>query len=530
MRTKRTSGWRRSVFVAAALTGAMVLGACGAGSDDPAESSVAEVDPDATLRIMYGMSASLDPADAPEPAQLTFSTWPVYDTLLRIGPDSTYEPLLATGWEFSPDGKTLTLTLRDDVTFSDGEPFDAEVVKANLERSMGVDQSALQAALAMVAGVKVTDEFEVQVQLKTPTTEILSALASNLGGIMISPKALKSDDLATHPVGTGAYTIESFKPSEQAVYVRRTDEGGIWDPKTGNVAKVVVSRIASEDAKVNALKSGQIDITTWSGDDTVYSGEVGSGKIQTVMMDGVLNLVGMYFNPKIKPLGDVKVRQAINLAIDRDSVVDAFQPGSDPRVQPWPEGLTGFDDSREDAYPYDPERAKQLLAEAGYPDGFDIPGDFLTNNSANIDKASEAVQANLADVGITIKLRTTDILSQITGYAAGGDPGQFMYMSLPSIDAYAWLQRLFVNPVWSPAGASPEMVKLIEGTNDPTLSEEERAEKVGAAVDLATEEALFAPLWQGVGGLAASSKVQGLDQFASVNGGVADLRYLSMTK
>ncbi|QIX26528.1 hypothetical protein ncot_07860 [Nocardioides sp. JQ2195] len=476
------------------------------------------------------MTASLDPADAAEPAQMSLGTWPVYDTLLQVDKDANYQPMLATKWEFTPDGKTVNLTLRDGVTFSDGTPFNAEAVKANLDHSMAADGSALQANLTMVASVEATGEMTVAVHLKQPTTAILSTLASNLGGIMISPKALTDGNLASHPVGTGAYEIESFKPGEQAVYVRRSDKGGIWDPGTGKVAKVVIARIASPDAKINALKSGQIDLTTWEGDDATYGSEVSAGSIQTAPMDGVLNLVGLYFNLKVKPLDNVKVRQAINYAIDRDAIVEAFAPVNQPRVQPWPEGLTGFETSREDAYSYDPAKAKELLAEAGYPDGFSVPGDFLVSNSSNIDKTGEAIQANLSEVGIEINLRSTDILSQITSYSGGKEPGQVNYMSLPSIDAYAWLQRLFVNPVWNPGGTSPELLELVKGADDPTISESDRATMVGAAVDHVTENALFAPLWQGVGGLAASSKVKDLDKIVGTYMGVANLRYVSMTK
>ncbi|KRF10480.1 hypothetical protein ASH02_20475 [Nocardioides sp. Soil796] len=506
----------------AVAAGAMLLAGCGGGTN---AAGGGENDPDATLRIMYGMTASLDPVDAPEAAQLTFAIWPVYDTLITIGADSTYQPMLATEWKFSADGKTLSLTLRDGVTFSDGTPFDAAAVKANLERYLAADKSAVQAALSSVVSVETTGDLTVDVKLNHPTTLILSALASNLGGIMISPKALKSGDLKSKPVGTGAYTIESFKPGEEAVYVRRTDEGAKWDPKTGNVAKVVIKKIASDDAKHNALKSGQIDLTTWTGDPTLFP----EGQFQTVDLDTSLGMVGMYFNPKVKPLDDVKVRQAINLAIDRKGIVEAFAPVNEVRVQPWPKGLGGFEDSLEEQYAYDPKAAKELLAEAGYPDGFTIPGEFLTNNTSNIDKISEVVQANLAEVGIKFDLRPMDVLSQITGYAEGDYSGQFMYMSLASVDNSAWLDRLFVNPVWSPAGASPELVALMEGVDDPTLTDEERAAKVSKAVQYATDNAVYAPLFQGVGGLAASNKVKGLDNLAAQIG-VVNLRYVSMTK
>lgn len=515
---------QRVAAVVVALTGALVLAACGGSGGTGAGGG--EPDRDATLKVMYGMAASLDPVEAAEGTQLTFSTWPVYDTLIRVGSDSTYEPMLATKWEFSEDGRTLTVALRDDVTFSDGEPFDAEAVKVNLERYLAADKTAVQAALASVESVEVLGAHEVAVHLKSPTTEILSVLSSNLGGIMISPKAIDGGKLASEPVGTGAFTIESFKPGEQAVYVRRTDEGGIWDEKTGNVAKVEINRIASSDAKVNALKSGQINLTSWDGNPNHYA----AGPVQTVPLDGVLNMVGMYFNPKVKPLDDPKVRQAINLAIDRDAIVSSFVPEDSPRVQPWPEGLPGFDEAREKDYAYDPAAAKDLLAEAGYPDGFEIDGDFLMSPSSNIDKAAEIVQAQLAEVGIKITLRATDILAQVTGYAKSQNPGQFMYMSIPSIDPHTWLRRLFVDPLWNPGGTDPAVVKAIEGTNDPTLSEDERAAKVSAAVDLATDNALYAPLWQGVGGLAASDNVTGLENLASTNGGVANLRYLGMTK
>ncbi|TNM50849.1 hypothetical protein FHP29_00130 [Nocardioides albidus] len=521
--TNRLVGRRVTAAVAALVTG-LALAACGAGTG--AAGGTGENDPDATLRVMYGMAASLDPAQAPEPTQLTFSTWPMYDTLVRVSTDNTYEPMLATGWTFSADGRTLELELRDDVTFSDGEKFDAAAVVANLEYYKSADKSTVQTALAAVESVEAVGEYEVAIHLLKPTTTILTSLSSSLGGIMISPKAIAAGDIATKPVGTGAYTLESFKPGESAVYVRRTDEGGIWDEGTGKVARVELARIASADAKLNALKSGQIDLTSWAGDPNDYAGT----PIRTVPMEGVLNMVGLYFNPKFKPLDDVRVRKAINLAIDRKAVVDAFVPSDSPRGATWPEGMPGFDEEREGTYPYDPEAAKKLLAEAGYENGVEIPGEFLISPAASIDKAAEAVQAQLAEVGIDIKLRTVDILAQVTTYAGGKNSGQFMFLSLPSIDPYAWLRRLFVDPLWNPGGADPKVAASIEGIDDPALSDEDRTAKISAALDLATENPMFAPLWQGVGGLAASPKVQGLDDLASFNGGVANLRYVSMTK
>jgi peptide/nickel transport system substrate-binding protein len=154
----------------------------------------------------------------------------------------------------------------------------------------------------------------------------------------------------------------------------------------------------------------------------------------------------------------------------------------------------------------------------------------LIAQAQTVPQAAEAVQANLAAVGIKIKLRVVDVLTLVTQYSQGKNPGEIMYMSTPSIDAYSWLQRLYVNEAWSPGGPDAEMVRLIHGTDDPNLTDEQRSKKVAAAVEHATADALYAPLWQGVGGYLAGRKVKGLDDLASVNGGVADFRNIRMTK
>ncbi|GIH68059.1 ABC transporter substrate-binding protein [Sphaerimonospora thailandensis] len=524
---------RAAIGLCAALAAGTLLAGCGGASSSSSTSAATgggnTVDGNATLDIAIPVAQSLDPRQAPEPAQLTIATWPVYDRLLQVGPNAQYLPMLATKWEFSPDGKKLTLTLRQGVTFSDGTPFDAEAVKANLDAYQKADKTGVQANLADVAGVTVVSADTVELQLKKASTTVLSALASTLGGIMISPKALNNPDLATHPVGTGAYVIESFKPGQNVVYKRRTDEGGIWDPKTGKPAGVTISTYSPE-AMENAIKSSQVDVITWStGDKKPYQAQLDSGQLQAHVLPGVLNMVGVNIKQSVKPYDDVKVRQAINHAINRQAIVEAFQPANHPRVQPWPEQMPGFDAAREGAYAYDPAKAKQLLAEAGHPDGFD-GGEMLVARAGTMPAAAEAVQADLAAVGIKIQLRTVDVLTLVTEWAKAKNPLELMYMTLPSIDAYSWLQRLFINPVWTPAGADPQMVKLAEGVDEPSLTDEQRAAKVGEAIAHATDNALYAPLWQGVGGYVGTGKVRGLDDVASVNGGVADLRNTYLVK
>ena len=516
---------RPNAALCAALAG-LVLAGCGGA---PGGVGQGAADRSAVLRIGMPVPQSLDPRQAPEPSQLLIGTWPVYDRLIQVGPRARYEPMLATRWDFSAGGRTLTLTLRHGVTFSDGTPFDAAAVKANLDASRAAVLSVARQNLADVARVDVAGADRVSLRLKTPSTTVLSALSSTLGGVMISPRALTAKDLATHPVGTGAYVIDAFRPGQRVVYRRRTDKGGIWDPRTGGPATIEINTYPGRDAMNNAVRSGQADIVTWLGDRKPFRSLLSSGRLRAQPLDTALNMVGLNLNRTVRPYDDVKVRQAVNHAIDRTAIVRAFMPSSAARVQPWPAGLPGFDQGREGGYPYDPAKAKSLLAEAGLPNGFD-GGEFLVAQAEAIPQAAEAVQANLARVGIRIRLRTVDVLSLVTLWARSNNPGEFMYMSAPSIDAYSWLQRLFVNRRWVPAGPDARMTELIRGTDDPNLTDAQRSAKVGAAIDHATAEALYAPLWQGVGGYLADGHVTGLGDLASVNGGIADFRYTGMTR
>lgn len=521
--------WRGRVVVVlcAMLVGALAV-ACGTKS--AAGAGGGAVDRGATLKIGIPVTQSLDPTKAPEPAQLKIATWPVYDRLIQVSPRTKYEPMLATKWTFSGNGETLTLRLRRGVTFSDGTPFDAKAVKANLDFYMAAENSTVAQRLANVSGVDVVSSDAVKIHLHKPSTTILSALSSELGGIMISPKALRSGNLGSRPVGTGAYVIQSYQPGRKVVYTRRTDKGGIWDPRTGKPAKIVITTYSTVEAKINALKSGQADVIVWaSGETKNVQSAVDAGRIKMHVMHGVLNMTGMNLKPNVKPFDNVKVRRAVNYAINRKALVKAFYPVANVRVQPWPEGLPGFASAREKMYSYDPEQAKKLLALAGYPHGVD-GGEFLVANVGSFPEVAQAIQANLAAVGIHVTLREMNVYTLVTQFAKSNASGDLMYLSLPSINAYSWLNRLFVNKVWSPAGPTPTMAKLVAGVDDPKLSRQQRAEQVGKAVEYATTSARYTPLWQGTGGYMASSKVKGLDDFASVNGGVADFRWTYVTE
>jgi len=496
---------------------AVLLAGCGgqSSSKKPSADSGA-VDRNANLRIGSPVPQSLDPRAGA--GTLNSSTWTVYDRLLLANTDKKYVPMLATEWNFSEDGKTLTLKLRKGVTFTDGTPFNAEAVKANLDFSRAAKDTALAAQVADIAEVAVVDDYTVDLRLSRATTKVLGALSSHLGGLMISPKALENPaDLATKPVGTGAYVLESFQPGQKLVFTRRTDKGGIWDKTTGGPAKVTIQTM-DDDSEITALKSGQIDLASSLEPPTAVQNEIDAGRLEHTPFKGGLLMAGINFDKTKPPFNNPLVRQAVNYAIDRKAIVEAFNPFFEPRVQPWPKGLDGFDDSREDTYSNDPDKARELLAEAGYPDGVDAGEMLVPTDTKIVPLAAEAVQAGLAEVGINLKLRNVDIAALFSDWPTS-KASAYLYVifTVGSIEPATWLFNIFANPT-TVKGVDKKMEDLVNsGVDDSTLTAEQRTAKVSEAVDYATEQALYAPIWQGDTQFIHTPKVENVDKLDAVS-------------
>ncbi|MFC0863172.1 ABC transporter substrate-binding protein [Sphaerimonospora cavernae] len=505
--------------------GVLSLSACGGSSSS---SETGGIDLDATLRTTYAGVQTLDPAKNTGSTAMMSNTWPVYDRLLQISEDGEYLPMLATEWTFSPDGKALTLKLREGVTFSDGTPFDAETVKVNVERYKKEPMSA--DASAIIDNVEVVDDHTVKLHLTEASQQVLTAISSAAPGIMISPKALASEDLGTKAVGTGAWVVDSFRPGQQVTYKRRTDEGGIWDPDTGKVARIEIES-RTTDAAYAAVRSGQIDIALSNGNLAPLQPQIDSGQLIVRALKSATTTAAVYMNQTVKPFDDVRVRQAVNYAIDRDAIVKALVPTTSARVQPMASSVNGFDESLEKTYPYDPAKAKQLLAEAGHADGLEA-GTFYVANYAAFPDAAQVVQASLAEVGIKIDLELYDIRQLVTQYSKSKKPGSFHFLSFPGIEPGADLAFFLDNPLTLPGGVPDKIAQLIERIDDPTVSADERASRAAEVIRYATEQAYFAPLWQGVPGWVQSNKVHGVEEgkaFLGVLGG-QDLRHAWISK
>jgi peptide/nickel transport system substrate-binding protein len=410
---------------AVTLVGVPLLNACGgentAGSSregDSGESSSAEPDRSAILRWGSMRAESMDPIRqvAVEWVQLNA----VFDTLLTISPtDGTIGPRLASEWDATPE--RIRLTLREDVTFQDGTPFDANAVKFNLDRVRTGRDSNITSMVPQLRSVGVVDEYTVDLRLNEPTPLALLLALTSRPGMMVSPTAVRevrtSAAFSAAPVGAGMYAIEGEWHPRESMSVRAWD--GYWDPDAQTLGGIDFTEVAL-NSKVNALRSGSIDIASVEGYDVPAIEDDDS--IRLTVGPGPRGR-GLTVNTNIAPLDDVRVRQAIACAIDRDAVVEAMTAGhGEARYQPFASDSPAYDEELNEMYTYDPDRARELLAEAGYEDG--VTFESIIGGTATVYvQFGELLQAQLDEVGITMDLQLVDQARTIPLLYREGDHG-----------------------------------------------------------------------------------------------------------
>lgn len=402
-RHKALRGRRFAATVAVALTGALTLGACGGASSGTSGSS------DGVLRVGELLDiSSLDPAKG-NAGYDHVKLYPMFDTLLTYSPDEMLpEPGLAKSWEFT-DPTTLRLELNTGITFHDGEPFDAEAVKANLDRVLeGADEEiTIGGDLAGVDEVTAVDEDTVEIALAAPNSALPLILADR-AGMMVSPKAIEDGTVSEEPVGTGPYQFVEWRPGDRVV-LESYDDYWKGTPKLDGIE----FRILPDDTtRLNALRSGEID----------FANALAASDYGTIESTGGLESSSsptvafwtLYLNPSMAPLDDVNVRKAINLALDREALMRSSHPEGDGEVAEglFPEASWAYSEELSPYYEHDLDEAKRLMAESKYADGASL--EIVLPPGSEDQRRMEIVQAQLAEIGITVKLRP---LEQVQGTA-----------------------------------------------------------------------------------------------------------------
>ncbi|MWV60769.1 ABC transporter substrate-binding protein [Rathayibacter sp. VKM Ac-2754] len=485
--TIRTRSIRLGVIAAVA---ALALTGCAPGGGGGSAAPT-----DLTLATSFDFQ-SFDPGELTTGGEAPQYWMPVYDTLLTSEPDGTLSPGLATSWTYDETNTELTLELRDDVTFTDGSAFDAEAVKANIEHA-AAGSGADKWRSASISEVEVVSPTEVVFTLAQPDPFLLTNLAFSAGAIG-APDALENADIALNPVGSGPYTLDTAATTvgSSFVYAKNPD---YWDAEAWPYERITLTVIADVTARVNAVKSGQadgawIDQATSTGFDdarfALYSDPVDWVGINIADRDGTTQ----------PALADVRVRQAIAMAFDRQAILDSIDGGAGTVTeQMWSEGTAAYDPAIEGTYPYDPDRAKELLAEAGYPDGFAVEmADFSFRA-----KYQPIVQKYLAAIGITVtyvpinpanlfqEFANPRFTLQIASVGGGADSWDNLTTVLPDG---------FFNPFHT---STPELESIVEQIR--STSDAEQVSAYQAANRYVTDNAWVAP-WYKVDSFYVTSK------------------------
>jgi peptide/nickel transport system substrate-binding protein len=346
---------------------------------------------------------------------------PVTETLLRWDKKGELAPHLAESWRFSPDLKAIILNLRKGVKFHDGTDFDAEAVKFNFE----VYQKSGRPELEMVTSIDTPDRHTVRLNLKDFNNLILTNLTMNVG-IMTSPAALKKsgvDEVCRNPVGTGPFR---FKNWQRDLSIRFERFEGYWQKGKPYLDAFEWLHIKDPMTAVSAFMAGDADaiinITPPLADKLRKDGQYEIFSVPFISSA----LVGDSGNPN-SPFAKLKVRQAVSHAIDAKAIVDSVHYGfaevtnqfSSPRSWGYNKNVVG--------YPYDPKKARQLLAEAGYPNGF--KSTLWWSNIGIRPQTGAALQAYLREVGIDVEVKLLELSAWNDKLRAGWDGLMFTSIS-----------------------------------------------------------------------------------------------------
>ena len=425
-------------------TGAILaLTLAGCGGDGGAESSTSEREPELEIGMIVDVGG-WTAADAAWGNEALFHM-AAYDTLLRTEADGTVVGGLATDWNWDESGTELTLNLRDDVTFHDGAAFTAEVA--------------------------------------------LETYLSQNAGLQASPESFDEDTLS-EPAGSGPYEYDAAAsiPGNRYVFTAAED---YWDPEIQHYDRITMHYYDDATATLNALRDSQVDYANLNSTTQIADAEAAGYETHMAPVNWKGYILADRDGDIEEPLADVRIRQAFNYAFDREALLEAIEGGhGEVTTQIFGPETSAYAEELEDAYPYDPDRAQELLAEAGYPDGITIR---TLKTSFTPDSEFELISGMLAESGITVE--ADQVGSDFIGDLLGGRWGAFNF-GLNQEPEPRMTYQLAVAPsaAWN-----------IFSTEDETVAE--LAERMRTGDEQAgrelnehlVEEAWFAPMYRVMG-------------------------------
>jgi peptide/nickel transport system substrate-binding protein len=492
-------------------------GSLGGEADEEVAASGGKV-----IRAMTSEPAQIDPQGTPS-SGLSLVMPYIFDTLVVRDVDNSVHPLLAESWEVSDDGTEVTFKLKQGVTFHDGTPFNAEAVRYNFDRFKEVGtRSPIYGGVMQIAGVEVVDDLTVRFTFDQPAANFWSTISMPYAGI-ISPDSVKKVEESGdgHLLGTGPFILEAWEAGQKIVLKHNPDYA--WGPpivdnqKTPYLDELVYRVIPDATTQVAALQAGEVNVIFINQP----SHKLKLEKDETVQLHEALmnDLIYLGFNAQKSPFDEVPVRQALSHAVNKEEIVSVALGGlGQVAFAPLPPGLQGFDPAlKEFELGYDPERAKELLMQAGFQqqdngtwerDGQPLAGVLLTSTRAPNEAIATVLQSQLKAIGVPIEIQQLDSRAVMQATSEG----QFDLL----LWRYGWNDPDALNIFLSSARigrtnrvgySNPEFDALVEqGAQE--LDEEARTHLYVEAQKIVLQDAPWQPLYNPLDVMAMSEHVQ----------------------
>jgi peptide/nickel transport system substrate-binding protein len=413
----------------------------------------------------------------------------VFDTLLTRDKDGKVAPNLATEWK-PLDDKTWQFKLRKDVKFHNGEPFNAEAVKFSIERLLDPALKSPIVELRYVTGVEVVDEFTVNFKTKDPDP-LIPAKLTLFPGVMVPPKYIKevgNDGFGKKPVGTGPFKFVEWIKDDHVTVEKNPD---YWGQKA-SVDKLIFKAIPNEASRASALAAGDLDIATNVPADSVAQLKANKS-IQIKSVAGIrAYFISLNTKKADSPLAKKEVRQALNFAVDVDTLIKTVLGGNAVRIATLiPQDMFGYADTVK-PYAYDPAKAKDLLSKAGYANGFEIAMDV---QAADKDVA-QAIAGMLDKVGVKVKVNPLESSTFIANLGAGKLADMYMIGNTAwTLDASNNLQSYARSDRRYARQANAEMDKLVD-TEETSMDPQKRLDAFKRIQEILGDEAYYIYLYK----------------------------------
>lgn len=456
--------------------------------------------------------ASMPPKNGNPFGTVARTTWytigGIFDMLTKLGPGMTPQPALALSWR-NTDDKTWIFNLRPNVVFSNGEPMDAAAVVAtvNYLKTPEAAIDLIAQEVANIEAVRAIDKLTVEFKTKIPDP----GFARQLTVIPIVPPAawakVGRDGFTLAPIGTGPFQVEKWEKNRVVLVPFK----GSWHPPVADGLEIIA--LPEQASRKQALLSGRIDVASEMGIEDIDPLKEAGFKIYQRPASSVYVMAFNVLKPN-SPFKDIRVRQAINYAVDRETIAKTIYHGIVPPATQTASRNNPDHDPTLKYFPYDPAKAKALLTEAGFPNGFSFTDDMSFGTSGpDLPQAMQQIAADLAKIGVKMEIRQLPWAQWVRGVqetGPAGDAFNFEYETLPTGDTLrpyrlhscAWPHAWYCDQEIMP------LITEAKATFDPARRKTLVKQILARQTEQAAGILLFEP--QGLDGL--SAKVENYDQ------------------